>query len=239
MARYLKPTAPIAPAAVLTGDPKRAMELATDLFERPLMSNLQRGLWGYWGELDGGLGLTVQSTGIGGPSAVAVLHELAGHGVRHAIRVGACLSLDQSFSLGEIVVVEEALATDGASRALDAPPAVAPDRALTAALAARTGARPAQVATTDALHDATTAAERHRDAGAPAVDGCTAPLAALASHLGVAFACALVVAEDGREALSYEELDRALLEVGRSAAAALAEAQPASEPDSPPAAAAR
>ncbi|HEY8467225.1 MAG TPA: hypothetical protein VIL04_10515 [Solirubrobacterales bacterium] len=239
MAKYLQPTAPIAEAAVLPGDPKRAMELATELFERPLMSNLQRGLWGYWGELDGGVGLTVQSTGIGGPSAVAVLHELAGHGVRRAIRVGTCLTLDQSLSLGDVVVVSEALAGDGASRALDAPPTVALDGALTAALAARTGARAARIVTTDVPHDASAAAAQNRGAGALAVDGCATPLAALASRLGISFACALVVAEDDSDGLPREELDRALLEVGQAAAAALAEAQPASESGSSSAPAAR
>ncbi len=237
MAKYLNPTAPIASAAVLPGDPKRAMDLATDLFEKPLMSNLQRGLWGYWGELAGSVGLTVQSTGIGGPSAVAVMHELAGLGVRRAIRVGTCVTLDQSLRLGEIVVLEEALTGDGASRALGAPPSVAPDPALTGALAARTGARTGPIATTDALHEAAADGAALRNAGALAVDGCAAPLTALTGRLQIPFACALLVAEDAGGSLPPQELDRALLALGREAAATLAELQPSAE--SPPAPAAR
>ncbi len=56
--------------------------------EKPLMSNHNRGLWGYTGETPEGRPLTVQSTGMGGPSAAIVLHELAELGVRRAIRVG-------------------------------------------------------------------------------------------------------------------------------------------------------
>lgn len=235
VAQYLRPTAPIAGAAVLPGDPKRAMDLATALFERPLMSNLKRGLWGYHGELEDGTGLTVQSTGIGGPSAVAVLHELAAHGVARAIRVGTAVTLDQSLRLGDVIVVGDALAGDGASRGLGAPPRVTPDAHLTEALAARTGARRARIATTDVLHGAALgpAAGRARDGGALALDGCAAPLMALAGRLGVGFACALIVAEDASDSLPEDELDGALLELGRTAAALLAEPQPSGSPPAP------
>ena len=67
------------------------MELANRVMVEPLMSNLSRGLWGYHGETPLGRELTVQSTGIGAPSATIVAHELAGLGVRTAVRVGTCV----------------------------------------------------------------------------------------------------------------------------------------------------
>ncbi len=69
----LRPSAPIAPDAVLVGDPGRALMLAQELLEQPKMANHARGLWGYWGQTPQGQPLTIQSTGIGAPSAAAVL----------------------------------------------------------------------------------------------------------------------------------------------------------------------
>ncbi|MGH2961258.1 MAG: purine-nucleoside phosphorylase, partial [Solirubrobacterales bacterium] len=76
MALYLKPTAPIAPSALLPSDPGTALALAQDLLDEPRMSNHSHGLWGYHGETESGAELTIQSTGIGGPSAAIVLSEL-------------------------------------------------------------------------------------------------------------------------------------------------------------------
>ena len=90
MRARLRPTAEIAPRAILAGDPGRAMLLAQELIEEPKMSNHARGLWGYSGAaVADGEPLTIQSTGIGGPSAALVLGELVELGVRRAIRVGS------------------------------------------------------------------------------------------------------------------------------------------------------
>jgi uridine phosphorylase len=62
--------------------------------------------------------LTVQSTGMGGPSAAIVLHELIALGVRRAIRVGTCGALDPALGLGDLVVAREAIVADGTSAAL-------------------------------------------------------------------------------------------------------------------------
>src|SRR5436190_1162630 len=105
MTVYLQPTGPTAEIALLPGDPKRAMELANRVMVAPRMSNLSRGLWGYYGETPDGRELTVQSTGIGGPSAAIVAHELAELGVRSAVRVGTCVALHNGPALGAVVVV--------------------------------------------------------------------------------------------------------------------------------------
>ena len=110
MPPHVLPSQPLAGDALLPGDPGRAMALAQLLLEKPLMSNHNLGLWGYTGETPEGRRLTVQSTGMGGPSAAIVLHELAELGVRRAIRVGTCGALDASLELGQLLRVEAALA---------------------------------------------------------------------------------------------------------------------------------
>ena len=87
---HLRPSAPTAADALLCGDPARALAIAQALLVKPRMSNHHRGLWGYYGETAAGAELTVQATGIGGPSAAIVLGELAELGLRRAIRVGTC-----------------------------------------------------------------------------------------------------------------------------------------------------
>ena len=57
------------------------------------MFNHNRGLWGYTGEAADGRALTIQATGMGGPSAAIVLAELIALGARRAIRVGTCGAL--------------------------------------------------------------------------------------------------------------------------------------------------
>ena len=58
------------------------------------MFNHNRGLWGYTGAASDGLPLTIQSTGMGGPSAAIVIAELADLGARRLLRVGTCGALD-------------------------------------------------------------------------------------------------------------------------------------------------
>src|SRR3954471_12057361 len=128
MSAYLRPTAPIAESALLPGDPGRALALAQELLGSPLMSNHNRGLWGYHGLTADGTPLTIQSTGIGGPSAVAVVAQLAELGMRRAGRVGNCRA---ELEPGALVVAEAALGMDGVSAALGADGAVRGDGALT------------------------------------------------------------------------------------------------------------
>jgi uridine phosphorylase len=118
---HLRPTAELAERVLLPGDPGRALALAQVLIDAPLMFNHHRGLWGYTGpaRLDGEL-LTIQSTGMGGPSAAIVLHELISLGARRAIRVGTCGALKPDLALGDLVIARESICLDGASRALGA-----------------------------------------------------------------------------------------------------------------------
>jgi len=234
---HLRPSAPIASDVLLPGDPARALAIAKELLVEPRMSNHSRGLWGYGGETAEGRALSVQATGIGGPSAAVVLEELAGHGARRVIRIGACESLATAPALAELVVASGALGSDGVSSALGTDPAPTADRRLTEALltAASGDARPAIVAGSDLFYDPDREQRRSawREAGATVSDLATAPLLALAGRLGIAAASALVVARDpGGAALADDDRERAALTLARIAARALAVAsgEPGDQP---------
>src|SRR4051794_37938192 len=118
------------------------------------MFNTRRGLWGYTGAAPDGAPVTVQSTGMGGPSAAIVTEELIALGARTLVRIGTCGSLVEELRLGDLVSVGEALAEDGASRALGADERVRPDPALAESLAAAAGGGdPATVVSSDLFYD--------------------------------------------------------------------------------------
>ena len=218
---HLKPTAPLAERVLLPGDPGRALLLAQALLDGPKMFNHNRGLWGYTGEAADGEPLTVQATGMGGPSAAIVIWELIDLGVRRLVRVGTCGSLEPGLRAGGLVVASEALAGDGASRALGAGDSVAPDGALTAALrAAAPEAAVGPVVSTDLFYEA----PGYPD-GAIAVEMEAAALFQIAERRGVAAACVLGVSDElaggGRHRLDEEALERLGEAVGRAGASAL------------------
>jgi uridine phosphorylase len=232
---HLRPSTDYAEDVLLPGDPGRALALAQQLLTEPRMSNHARGLWGYTGSTPEGQSLSIQSTGMGGPSAAIVLHELAELGVKRAIRVGTCGALVDELGHGDLVAAGEALAEDGASRALGAGESVAPDAELTARLASGLDetATPARIVSTDLFYDTgaggdsvpATRADAWRRRGAVAVEMEAATLFALGSRLGVATACVLAVSDTfpggRRERISDEGLAAAAERMGAIAAAAL------------------
>jgi len=220
MPRRLRPTAATAPDAILVGDPGRALLLAQELLEQPKMSNHARGLWGYYGSTPSGDPLTIQSTGMGGPSAALVLDDLAELGVRRAVRVGTCVGLGGG-SLGELLLVREAVATGGSAASLGvaAGTAVAPDRELTERLAAELGGKChlAVVSSVDAHPPAPPG-----NAGAIAADMQTAPLLVRAATRKVGLAVLLIVSEQGDgEILERDDLEEREKRAGRAAEAVL------------------
>jgi uridine phosphorylase len=219
MPRRLRPTAPIAPDAVLVGDPGRALLLAQELLKEPKMSNHARGLWGYSGQTPAGKPLTIQATGIGGPSAALVLSDLAKLGVRRAVRVGTCVGPRETFALGELLVVTEAIAEGGSAAALGAASgdAVMPNAELTERLSGEleARARPAAVSSFD-IHPGEQAPSR------VVADMQTAPLLARARSLGIEAAAVLIVAETpGGGELGKEEAEQAERLAGRAASSTL------------------
>jgi uridine phosphorylase len=224
----LRPTAPIAADAVLVGDPGRALALAQELLTTPKMSNHARGLWGYHGVTPAGSELTVQATGMGGPSAALVLGDLADLDVRRAVRVGTCGALVPGLSPGELLLVEEAHAWSEPGGG--AGETIGPDPALTEVLREQLGGscRGGSVASLATLH------RHHPDPAAlraDAADMQTAALFARGRELGIAIAAVLIVDEaaDGRQT-DDEGIAGSAVVAGVAAAAALSTAAAESNP---------
>jgi uridine phosphorylase len=216
--RRLRPTAEIHTDAILVGDPGRAMALAQVILEQPKMSNHARGLWGYSGLTPEGRGLTVQSTGMGGPSAALVLSDLARLGVRRAIRVGTCAALAEDLRPADLVFVREARPWSIAGRGAGVP--VFPDAALADRLRTETGdaARSGQVTSLDALHPS----PGHATPDGDAADMQTAALFDAGHDLGVALAAVLIVTDaDGVESLADELLEKRATFLAEAATRAL------------------
>jgi uridine phosphorylase len=285
---HLRPTAALAERVLLPGDPGRALALAQLLLEGPLMFNHHRGLWGYTGPaLADGKPLTIQSTGMGGPSAAIVLQELIALGARRAIRVGTCGALAETgiraggaclpasaetgmlvdsgmlgatgiraegachpasvkrvspasvrgecppaaaggLALGDLVVAQEALATDGTSRSLGAGERIAADRELTAALESASTRCGATIVSTDLFYDPDPEREREwRTGGAVAVEMEAAALFAVGVRASVPVGCLLTVsnllgdAEAEEQHIDDDALLAAVGAMGRVAVSAL------------------
>jgi uridine phosphorylase len=221
----LRPTAPNASDAILVGDPGRALMLAQELLQQPKMSNHARGLWGYTGKTEIGKKLTVQSTGMGGPSASVVLRDLAELGVRRAVRIGTCTSL-REFELGDLVIVTEAFPEPGGSfrtpgdRKEPQQLEMEPDAVLTPQLLDVLGTQGRGVVSVslDVLHPP----EDEVHPAAEVADMQTAALFATGAEFEVAVGALLIVAQtkDGRH-ISDEGLEAAAKRAGSAAAAVL------------------
>ncbi|MDP2713002.1 MAG: hypothetical protein Q8O56_17465 [Solirubrobacteraceae bacterium] len=226
---HIHPTAPLAPRALLPGDPGRALALAQLLLDEPKMFNHNRGLWGYTGAAVDGEPLTIQSTGMGGPSAAIVLEELCDLGLQRAIRVGTCGALDAELELGDLVIADAAIASDGTSRALGAGKRVRADASVVAALqdAAGDGARTGTVASSDLFYDRDAArADAWRDAGALVIEMEAATLLRVGELRGIGVGCVLLVSDvfgpgGERHRIDAELLAQAAERLGRAGAGAL------------------
>jgi uridine phosphorylase len=249
---HLHPTATLAERVLLPGDPGRALVLAQLLLEKPLMFNHHRGLWGYTGTAADGRPMTVQSTGMGGPSAAIVLHELIALGVRRAIRVGTCGALSRTLGLGDLVVAREAIAADGTSAALGAGKLTRADPSLTDALQDALDGRSAdghhgghidagtsthgdrrphhagRIVSTDLFYERDDRRSHEWSAaGAIAVEMEASSLFALGATAGIKVGCVLIVtdtfdATGGRTRIDEHALTQAVEAMGHAAAAALA-----------------
>jgi uridine phosphorylase len=223
---HLRPAAELAERVLLPGDPHRALHVAQRLLDKPLMFNHHRGLWGYSGVARDGAPLTVQATGMGGPSAAIVAEELVGLGARTLVRIGTCGSLLEEFELSTLVAVEAAIAGDGASRALGANGRVAADAGVAAALAEAAGHPSVTCVSTDLFYDTREKLiETWRAAGAAVVEMEAAAVMQVAQNHGVRAGCLLAVtdqlARGGRVRASHEEVEELGIALGESAWAAI------------------
>jgi uridine phosphorylase len=222
---HLRPTAPLAQRVLLPGDPGRALALAQALLDEPRMFNHNRGLWGYTGRAPDGEPLTIQATGMGGPSAAIVLTELIALGARRAVRVGTCGGLRAELALGDLVIASAAICADGTSRALGAGERVSADASLTGALRdAAPEAHAGPVVSVDLFYERGPAGAGREDALAVEMEAAT--LFALGAAESIPVGCLLVVsdtfaADGGRSRIGEEELLAAAERMGGAAIAAL------------------
>lgn len=221
------------PEAILVGDPRRAFVLAQAFTDEPRMSHLARGLWGYVGRTPDGRGLTVQSTGAGGPAVSAVLSDLAGAGVGTAVRMGTCEAVVGGPETGSIFLVTRALALDGAGRALTGAGSasdgvwIEPDSVLTRRLRDALGDSAVEIEVSS--HDlvARLDTDPDRDPSTPIRDLQTAAFLAAAARADIRAAVLLIVVEDATGArLAEAEVEEGLVGLWPGVAAALRKVSP-------------
>jgi DeoD family purine-nucleoside phosphorylase len=192
---HLRPAADLAERVLLPGDPHRALAVAQHLLDGPKMFNHSRGLWGYTGMAADGEPLTIQATGMGGPSAAIVVEELIALGARRLVRIGTCGALAGGLALGDLVAAESVLPADGASAALGANGSLAADPGLLDRLVAA-GARPVMVVTSDLFYDPREGqVGEWVERGAVAVEMEAAAILLVAARRGVKAACVLGVSD--------------------------------------------
>lgn len=219
MPTRLNAITPAAADVIVVGDPRRSFLLAQELTESPKMSHLARGLWGYTGGAPSGRPVTIQSTGIGGPSAAAVISDLAAEGVRRIVRLGTCVATVDGLDPGSVVLVESAAGLDGVSNRMGETGEILPDPGLTSLLEGLGQA--GRIASHDLLarndppgkpSGGTTAT------GEPVIarDLQTAATFAVSTDLSIAAAALLIVSEDKKgNRLGEAELEPEFIELGR------------------------
>jgi len=93
-----------APAVLCPGDPRRAEYIAKTFFDPGArLVNEERGMLGFTGTFRG-RPISVQSTGMGTPSAGIVFEELVMLGAKRLIRVGTCGGLQTHLRMADTVI---------------------------------------------------------------------------------------------------------------------------------------
>jgi DeoD family purine-nucleoside phosphorylase len=100
-----------AEACLLPGDPLRAKYIADTFLDDVVQRNSERGMLGYTGSYRGSP-VSVQSSGMGCPSAGIVIEELVQLGVKKIMRVGTCGGLQPDLQIGELIVAISAVPAD-------------------------------------------------------------------------------------------------------------------------------
>lgn len=115
-----------APNVLCPGDPVRSQYIAETFFDQGFKQvNEVRGMLGFTGTFEG-KPLSVQTTGMGAPSAGIVFEELAQLGAKRLVRVGTCGGLADGMSMGDTVIALSAAAEDYAPRQLSQMDCIAP-----------------------------------------------------------------------------------------------------------------
>ena len=132
-----------APNVLCPGDPVRAQYIAESFFDPGFRQvNAERGMLGFTGRFEG-RPISVQSTGMGCPSAGIVFEELVMLGAQRLIRVGTCGGLQSGVAMGDTVVAITASADDQSPLRYAQMPGFAPTATFTLAETAATLSREA------------------------------------------------------------------------------------------------
>ncbi|MBW2703274.1 MAG: purine-nucleoside phosphorylase [Deltaproteobacteria bacterium] len=100
----------VAPWVLLPGDPNRARQVAEKHLDGAKRYSEVRQMWGYTGTYQGEP-VSVQATGMGGPSTAIILEELVRLGAKAFVRIGTCGCLQDDLALGTLLGVTAASAT--------------------------------------------------------------------------------------------------------------------------------
>jgi purine-nucleoside phosphorylase len=134
-----------APAVLVPGDPKRARHIADTFFDPGARCvNDERGMLGFTGTYQG-KPISVQSVGMGGPSAGIYYNELIQLGVKRLVRVGTAGGLAKGLKMADTIVAVSGTPDDPSVAQLTGGEAHAPTAtwrlvALAASLVERRGA---------------------------------------------------------------------------------------------------
>ena len=100
-----------AEACLLPGDPLRAKYIAETFLDAVVQRNSERGMLGYSGTFHG-KPVSIQSSGMGCPSAAIVIEELVQLGVEKLLRVGTCGGLQPDLGMGDLIIALSATPAD-------------------------------------------------------------------------------------------------------------------------------
>jgi purine-nucleoside phosphorylase len=115
-----------ATAVLCPGDPRRAKYIAESFFDPGArLVNEERGLLGFTGTFEG-KPISVQTTGMGCPSAGIVFEELVMLGATRLIRVGTCGAIGDGIRMGDTVIGVAASCDDTTPLRYAAVPGYAP-----------------------------------------------------------------------------------------------------------------
>lgn len=224
----------VAPVVLLPGDPGRARRVAEQLDDVQCYNEF-RGLLGYSGTFHGKR-VSVQTTGMGAPSAAIVVEELAMLGAKTVIRIGTCGAAAADVHPSDLVIATAACPLDGTTRQYLGGDAYAPAasfevvRALVdAAGAADVRHHVGLIATEDALYSVTPGwSETWASRGVLAQEMEASAVFTVAALRGLQAGCVLVASNSGgqHERLPDDELLPAIdkmIHVALEAAVALSE----------------
>lgn len=107
----------VAEYVLLPGDPQRARHIAQAYLEGAVPYTEHRGLLGFTGSYRG-VRVSVQTTGMGCPSAAIVTEELARLGAKTLIRVGTLGGATPAVQPADLVIATAAVPGDGTTRQL-------------------------------------------------------------------------------------------------------------------------